>query len=124
MTLPFPLPFPVLPVPLHFPGRVRGNHTDEPAFGTSPSEVEAIVTSWRANGIAVHAIDTASIGDAQGSSSRVARALRDSTGPARSAVGSIGDRLTTMSEILDLFSSTVAATDARAAAKFDSLRIR
>lgn len=124
MTLPFPIPFTTLPLPLGFPRRDRGNHSADDSFGVTSADVETIVTSWRATGIAVHTIDTAAIGDAQGSSSRVARALRDTAEPARRAVDSIGNRLTAMGEILDAFVSTTVAADTRAASKFDSLRNR
>ncbi|WP_461416592.1 hypothetical protein [Gordonia sp. GN26] len=90
----------------------------------SPDEIEAVVRSWRGNGIAISAIGTAAIGEVQGSSSRVARALRDTAEPARRAVESIGDRLLTMGELLDTFVSTTVASDARVASKFDSLRTR
>lgn len=122
-----PLPNPSLP--LRFPWPDRGTRTEEDTFGVSSPEIEEIVTSWRANGIAIHAIDTGAlgvrtIGDAHGASSRVARALRDTADPARRAVESIGHRLTTMGELLDTFVSTTLATDSRSASKFDSLRER
>ncbi|GAC54074.1 hypothetical protein [Gordonia amicalis] len=120
MTLPFTIPT----LPLRIPSPDRGNRTPDDTFGVSPAEIEGVVTSWRANGIAVHAIDTAAIGDARGSSSRVAHALRDTAEPARRAAESIGNRLIAMSEILDAFVSTTITTDTRAASKLDSLRNR
>ncbi len=124
MPFPFPIPSPVPLVPQWFPRSDRGNDSEKDVFGVSPDEIEAVVRSWRANGIAIHAIDTAPLGDARGSSSRVARALRDTAGPAGRAVESIGDRLIAMSEILATFEATTTSTDARAAATFEALRDR
>ncbi|MCK8614985.1 hypothetical protein [Gordonia sp. C13] len=124
MLLPFPIPVPIPLVPRWFPRPERRNDSDKGTFGVSPDEIEAVVRSWRGNGIAISAIDTAAIGEVQGSSSRIAHALRDTADPARRALESIGHRLLTMSELLDTSVTTTVASDARVASTFDLLRTR
>lgn len=124
MLSPFPIPSPFPLVPRWFPRPERRSDSDNGTFGVSLDEIEAVVRSWCGNGIAISAIDTAALGEIQGSSSRVARALRNTAEPARRAVGTIGHRLLTMSELLDTFVTTTVASDARVASKLDSLRTR
>lgn len=124
MLLPFPIPAPIPLVPRWFPRPERRSDSGKGTFGVSPDEIEAVVRSWRGNGIAISAIDTAAIGEVQGSSSRIALALRDTAEPARRAVESIGHRLLTMSELLDTSVTSTVASDARVASTFNSLRTR
>ncbi|MCR5980500.1 hypothetical protein GDN83_22695 [Gordonia jinghuaiqii] len=120
MTL--PLPFPPFSLPL--PRRRRETGSQDHVLGVSPAEVDATSTAWRANGIAIHALDVAAIGEVAAPSSRVARALHATADPARNAIESIGDRLIAMSEALKTFEATTTATDARAGAEFHALEER
>ncbi|PKZ67154.1 hypothetical protein CYJ73_00170 [Gordonia terrae] len=119
----------MLPAPLSgFPplSRERGDgiRSTTSQFGIDPAEVQEIARTWRAAGIAIHAADVEAIGAAFAPSSRVARALAAAARPARLAVDSIGERLTSMSGMLRTFDSTVAATDARSGGLFGDLADR
>ncbi len=93
-------------------------------FGIDRDEVQSIARTWQASGIAVHATDVEAIGAVVGPSSRVAQALSATVGPARLAVDSIGERLTSMGEMLRTFDSASAAADARSGASFRALEER
>ncbi|MFE0747577.1 hypothetical protein [Gordonia sp. NPDC058843] len=86
--------------------------------------MQEIARTWRASGIAIHAADVEAIGAVVGPSSRVARALSAAARPARLAVDSIGERLTTMGEMLRIFDSTTVAADARSGARLRALEDR
>ncbi|MFC9979712.1 hypothetical protein [Gordonia sp. NPDC127522] len=105
-------------------GRRDQKGSEASLFGVDPAEVEGIARTWRAAAIAIHAADVEAVGAALGPSSRVVRALAATIGPARSAVDSIGERLTTMSQMLRAFDATTADADARSGTRFRSLRNR
>ena len=106
------------------PGRRDQRYSETSLFGIDPAEVEGIARTWRASAIAIHAADVEAVGAVLGPSSRVVRALAATVRPARLAVDSIGERLTTMSQILRTFDATTADADARSGTRLRTLRNR
>ncbi|MEO9327663.1 hypothetical protein [Gordonia aurantiaca] len=87
-------------------------------------DVDAVVQSWRAAALAIHATDVEPLARASGPASRVAGALTATAEPARHALDSIGTRLTAMGTALTAFEATAEDSDDRAASELDALRER